>query len=184
VAAGDLNPKQQAFVDEYLVDLNATQAAIRAGYSEASARQIGTENLSKPSIQAAIQAAFEGRADRLGVTQDDVVKALMAIAFADVRQVSEWGREPVDENDQAAGERSFLRLRASADLSDEIAVALQEVRIDGHGQLVVKLSDRIRALELLGRHLGMFKRDVDVNVRGGITLSMLAEWAGDDEPAA
>ena len=51
-----LNPKQQRFVAEYLVDLNATQAAIRSGYSQKTARQIATENLSKPAIAAAIDA--------------------------------------------------------------------------------------------------------------------------------
>lgn len=74
--------KQQAFVNEYLVDLNATQAAIRAGYSERSAASIGEENLRKPEIRAAVDEAFAARAERVEVTQDEVVGGLKGIATA------------------------------------------------------------------------------------------------------
>lgn len=72
-----LTPKQRRFVDEYLVDLNATQAAIRAGYSAKTARQIGTENLAKPSISAAITKAEAARSERIEVTQDWVLARLI-----------------------------------------------------------------------------------------------------------
>lgn len=75
-----LTNKQAAFVREYLVDLNATQAAIRAGYSETSAHSIGHENLSKPEISSAIQKAFEERAERIEVTQDEVLEGLLTEA--------------------------------------------------------------------------------------------------------
>lgn len=71
-----LTPRQAAFVQEYLVDLNATQAAIRAGYSEKTAGRTGHENLKKPEIAQAIQEAQAERAERLEVTQDDVVRGL------------------------------------------------------------------------------------------------------------
>lgn len=70
----NLTPKQAAFVAEYLVDLNATQAAIRAGYSEATAHSIGHENLSKPEIADAIAAAQLARSERTRVTQDYVLE--------------------------------------------------------------------------------------------------------------
>ena len=72
-----MTPKQKTFVEEYLIDLNATQAAIRAGYSEATAYSIGQENLKKPEIAKAIQAAMDERSERTEVTQDyvlDVIK--------------------------------------------------------------------------------------------------------------
>lgn len=72
----DLTAKQQAFVREYLVDLNATQAAIRAGYSERTARSVGSENLTKPDIQAAIQTAMQERAERVQVDADYVIRRL------------------------------------------------------------------------------------------------------------
>lgn len=174
-----LTARQQAFVDEYLVDLNATQAAIRAGYSERTARQTGAENLSKPAVAEAIRARMDERAERLGVTQDDVVMALRAIAFADLRDVTEWGQE----RDSDGLMHVFVRLRDSEKLSDEAAVALNELRVDASGHLTVRLNDKLRALELLGRHLGMFKKDVDVRVSGGFTvehLHELAEALGDD----
>ncbi len=77
-----MTAKQQLFVDEYLIDLNATQAALRAGYSEKTARSIGAENLSKPDIEKAIADALEARRLRTEITQDRVLEELAAIAFA------------------------------------------------------------------------------------------------------
>ena len=74
-----LTPKQKRFVQEYLIDLNATQAAIRAGDSEHSARAIGLENLTKPCVEEALQAALEERASRTEVTIDWVVKQLVIV---------------------------------------------------------------------------------------------------------
>ena len=76
MANPQLNPRQQRFVQEYLIDLNATQAAIRAGYSARTAQQTGSENLSKPVIAAAIEEAQAARSERTMVTQDDVVAGL------------------------------------------------------------------------------------------------------------
>ena len=72
-----MTPKQTCFVQEYLIDLNATQAAIRAGYSKKTARQVASENLSKPDIQRAIEEAQQVRAERTGLTQDAVVQDLL-----------------------------------------------------------------------------------------------------------
>lgn len=71
-----LEPKQQRFVEEYLVDLNATQAAIRAGYKAKNAAVIGSENLRKPKIAEAIQAAQQARAERVAIRQDDVLTGI------------------------------------------------------------------------------------------------------------
>lgn len=74
-----LNPKQQRFVDEYLIDLNATQAAIRAGYSEKTAAVIGAENLIKPNIAQAIQKGMNDRKARVEITQDKVLQDIELI---------------------------------------------------------------------------------------------------------
>jgi phage terminase small subunit len=71
-----LTAKQQRFVAEYLLDLNATQAAIRAGYSRKTARQIGTENLAKPALQEAIQAGMASRSVQTGIDQQYVLQGL------------------------------------------------------------------------------------------------------------
>ena len=73
-----LSPKQERFVAEYLVDMNATQAAIRAGYSRKTARQIGQENLTKPDIQDAIRAALNKIKERVELTQERVLENLDA----------------------------------------------------------------------------------------------------------
>ena len=87
-----LTPKQDRFVLEYLIDLNATQAAIRAGYSEETAGSIGHENLTKPEIVAAIAAAQAARAERTEITADKVLKHWWAIATADAQELSELRR--------------------------------------------------------------------------------------------
>ena len=84
-----MTAKQERFVQEYLIDLNATQAALRAGYSGKTARSIGAENLSKPDIEKAIADALEARRLRTEITQDRVLEELAAIAFAPLPEVRE-----------------------------------------------------------------------------------------------
>ena len=89
-----LTLKQQAFVREYLVDLNATQAAVRAGYSERTASEIGYENLRKPRIESAIAQALEQRTERVQIDQDTVLAGLLKEAKgakSDSARVQAWG---------------------------------------------------------------------------------------------
>lgn len=147
-----LTNKQQRFVDEYLIDLNATQAAIRAGYSAKRADAIGYENLRKPVIAAAIAQMQVVRADRTGITQDRVLKELARIAFGDPRKVMTWGPHGVTLID-------------SKTLTDDEAAMVSEASetqsLNG-GSIKMKLNDRLKALEMLGRHLGMFKDNINV----------------------
>ena len=92
MADRDLTDKQAAFVDEYLVDMNATAAALRAGYSETSARQMGSENLSKPYIKKAIQVRLKDRQQRTEVTQDMVIEGLLKEARRDGEDSSHGAR--------------------------------------------------------------------------------------------
>ena len=87
-----LTPKQSRFVDEYLIDLNATQAAIRAGYSVKTARQIGEENLSKHDIQKALSARMSAREQRTEITQDMVLRRYWDIATADQNELTQYRR--------------------------------------------------------------------------------------------
>ncbi len=82
-----LTSKQQRFVEEYLVDLSGTKAAIRSGYSTRTARQIGDENLSKLAIRAAIDRAIADRSIRTGITQDEVLRRLWSIVTANATDV-------------------------------------------------------------------------------------------------
>src|SRR3954451_21641902 len=103
-----LNDRQARFVAELLLHLNATQAAIRAGYSAGTARQMGAENLSKPDIQAAIAEAQAARSRRTEQTADRVVLRLARVAFGDPRRVM-------------SGRPGGVRLRPWAELADEEA---------------------------------------------------------------
>ena len=80
-----LTLKQKRFVDEYLVDLNATEAALRAGYSKRTAYSIGNENLKKPEVQKEIQERMKDRQERTEIAQDKVLKELAHIAYDDIR---------------------------------------------------------------------------------------------------
>ncbi len=87
MAKNKLTAKQEMFVKEYLVDLNATQAAIRAGYSEKTAYRTGADNLMKPQIQGAIQKAMNKRAEKTEITADAVLQRWWDIATADPNEI-------------------------------------------------------------------------------------------------
>jgi phage terminase small subunit len=138
--------RRDKFIAEYLIDLNGTKAAERAGYSTKAARQQGTYLLSIPSIRARIDAAQAERAKRSEITADRVIREVARLAFSDMRRYANWGA-------------SGVRMNESAVLSDDEAAAVAEVSEtvtkDGGSQRF-KLHDKAKALELLGRHFGLF----------------------------
>ncbi|SFQ82529.1 phage terminase small subunit [Pseudomonas sp. NFPP07] len=158
---GTLTAKQRRFVDEYLIDLNATQAAIRAGFSPKTARQAGNRLLSNVDIQAAIAKRMDARAGRVGITQDMVLRELAKIGFSDIRKVVRWGEtmvRMVDGEEECAEDMvpyHGLALIDSTEIDDETAGAIAEVS-QGKEGLKVKLHDKKGALVDIGRHLGMF----------------------------
>lgn len=168
----DLTDKQRRFVEEYLVDLNATRAAMRAGYSEHSARRIGYENLGKPEIADAIAAAIEARSARVEITQDQVVRELARIAFADIRHVVRWG-EGVPVRDPETGEERIVNgvSLVSADaIGADAAAAIAEISEGRDGALRVKMHSKPDALAKLGQHLGMFVQRVEATGKDGKDL--------------
>lgn len=165
-----MNAKQTRFCEEYLIDLNATQAAIRAGYSPETAGAIGAENLKKPQIQKAIARAMADRSRRTGVNADRIVMELAKIAFVNAADV-------IDADD------ATLKTDAAA----EDLAAVQSVKVKSFGddgvEREIKLADKIKALELLGRHLGMFndRLRLDAKLDTGKLDSILAQLK-DGEP--
>jgi len=131
-----LEPMQEEFCVEYIRDLNATKAAIRAGYSVNSARQIGSENLSKPVIQARISALKAERAERNKITTDDIVTKLWDIVGADLTDV-------IDSDGQLL-----------ADIPVEYRTLIQGIK-NGKDGIEVKFMDKLKALQMLAAHLGM-----------------------------
>lgn len=156
-----LTVKQKAFVDEYLIDLNATQAAIRAGYSAKTADVIGCENLTKPNIQQAISERMAERSKRTGVNQDRVVLELAKIAFVKMTDVVDPDtgevREDATDDDLACIET--IKYKSSE--SDTGSSVEREV----------KISPKLKALELLGKHLGMWNDKLDVHITEPIVIS-------------
>lgn len=157
--ATKLTEKQTKFVKQFLIDLNATQAAIRAGYSKKTAQSMGSENLSKPLVANAIQQALQKRAIRTEITADRVIAELAKIAFSTLDDFVTWGK-------------GGMQLIESSKLTPEQVAAVQEVSqpvSDLGGTKKIKLYDKIKALELLGRHMGAFP--TKIVVEGGIDIT-------------
>ena len=151
-----LTQKQRLFVDEYLIDLNATQAAIRAGYSPRNADKIGSELLGKTRVSDAIKTAMAERSKRTGINQDRILMELAKIALVNPENVVNF--------DEAT-------IREDALPEDLAAVASVKVKRfptkDGEGiEREIKFYDKTKALDLAGRHLGMFKDKLELS--GGL----------------
>lgn len=155
-----LSGKQKAFIAEYLVDLNAKQAAIRAGYSKKTAAKIGSDNLARQCIQEGIAKAQKKREKRTEVTQDMVINELAKGGFYNIR-------DAYDEN----GYLLPIQLMPSAISSCIVGVKVSE-RWEGKGEHAekivtteIKLMDKKGSLHLLGQHLGMFGQNVKVTAK-------------------
>lgn len=174
-----MTPKQQLFVEEYLIDLNATQAAIRAGYSAKTAHVIGHENLNKPEIAAAVGKAQADRNERTRVDADWVLRRFTEEADADVGDLyDETGRvkpihdwPPIWRKGLVASIESFP----------------EKVGIDDNGEPIlataykIRFADRTRIKELLGKHVyvSAFREQVDhTSSDGSMSPPSLAEFYG------
>ena len=174
--AGELTPKQRLFALEYLVDLNATQAAIRAGYSEESAYSIGSENLKKPEVRAFIDEALAKREARLELRADRVLLELMRVAM-------------VDPGSMLDADGKLLPLKEMPeDVRRAIAsVEIEEKCLDAGGvlddgaarpRLVVgrtaklRLWSKVDALIALAKHLKLFTERVEHSGPGGAPLGL------------
>lgn len=160
-----MTKKQKRFIEEYLIDLNATQAAIRAGYSSDTAGSIGNENLKKPEIRARIDQAMAERSKRTGVNADRVIEELAKIAFINAADVIDPRTATIKEG---------------ATPADTAAIQSVKVKTFGEDGLEreIKMADKIKALELLGKHLGMFKDKVDVTVEKSEKLDDIMNQIG------
>jgi len=151
-----MTPKQEMFVKEYLIDLNATKAARRAGYSKKTAEVIGHENLRKPQIQKEIQKAMDKRSRRLEISADRVLQERARIAFFDIRKLY---------NEDGS-------LKQIQDIDDDTAAAIHSILNGGRletneeGETVlhifikkVNTLSKDKSLEALEKHLGLYEKD-------------------------
>ena len=166
-----LTPKQQRFVEEYLIDLNATQAAKRAGYSARTSNEQGARLLAHVSVAAAIAAAQAKRSARTEITQDAVLRELALLAFADM---GDYIR--IEEDGSAIFDWSALPEGGTKVIS-EITQDVSQERLgldqDGKPQFTnvrktkFKLYDKRAALVDIGKHFGMFKERVELSGKDG-----------------
>ena len=189
-----LTAKQQRFCDEYLIDLNATQAAIRAGYSKKTARAQGQRMLTNVDIKTHISELIRNREERTEITQDSVLRELALIAFAkasdyakvvekDAMVEVEGNMIPVlDENGNPVKYRTVEPILTD-ELTEEQKKAIAVIK-KGRDGFEIKPYSKIQALELLGRHLGMFTDKVEVknttpNAFEGLTTEELKKLIDD-----
>lgn len=154
-----LNAKRKRFAEEYVVDLNATQAAIRAGYSTKTARSIGQRLLTDLDVQTEIQRLMAARSGRTEITSDQVLREIARIAFVNPKAFfNDDGtlKEIKDIPDDAVAGLSAL------DIAEEYEGSGDDRHFVGYTKKI-RYADKLKALELLGKHLGMFKEKVEVS---------------------
>lgn len=164
-----LTPKQEQFVAEYLIDLNATQAAIRAGYSEKNASKIASELLDKTQVRTAIDVGKTERSQKTNITAERVLAEIANMAFYDPADLM-LGIDP-DELDHEPSPAIVVEgqvihgLRGPADikrLPENVRRAIVGWGYDRNQNFTVKLADKSKALDQLARHLSLYNDKLEV----------------------
>ena len=155
-----LSERHKRFAEEYLIDLNATQAAIRAGYSAASASTLGERALKNVDVRAHIDRALAERSKRTGINQDRVLAELAKVALYNAADV--------------IGLNNAVVL-SGADRDDTAAISSVKVKVSANGDVEreVRLADKLKALELLGKHIGMFPNDNKLQLVGALPVQII-----------
>lgn len=158
--ARKLTNKRAAFVREYLKDCHGRNAAIRAGYSERSARFIACELLQDPAVQAAVQAGQRAAAERSDVTVDEIIREYRRIAFSNLNQYLSFGPNGV-------------KLKSSAEIDEAALAAVREISERAATENDVRtvsfrLHSKTAALAALAKHLGMFSEKLETKVQAAV----------------
>ena len=171
-----LTDKQALFCKEYLIDLNATQAAIRAGYSEKTAKEMGYENLTKPHILEEVQRLMKKRSEKVELTANDVLREIKDLLSTDITDVAEIitketiardhkGNIMYDENGDPITETyQMMRLKDTSQMSPAAIKSISEIGHNAHG-LYIKRYDKQKTIEQAGRHLKLFTDKVEVDIK-------------------
>lgn len=208
--AKTLTTKQRLFVDEYIIDFNASKAALRAGYSEKTAYSIGFENLKKPEIENAIDEAIVARTKRMHITQDHVLGMWWQIANADYNELSsvrrvacgycygdnitmaddddareiDPSRKPNPDCGICRGEGApHVHIADTSKLSPSAKLLYQGAKETKFG-IEVMTADRMKALDNVARHLGMFKDTVNHVSEDGSMTPTINNFNGDAQAAS
>lgn len=178
-----MNERQKRFADEYLIDLNAEAAAIRAGYSPRYARGNAHKLVANSCVSEYIKKRMADREKRTEITQDKVLRELALIAFsnaADYAAVVE--KETLDDEGNPVVYRTVEPV-LTEELTEDQKRAIAVIK-KGRDGFEVKPYDKIRALELIGKHIGMFTDKVELkgnvnNPMEGLTTEELKKLIGD-----
>lgn len=167
-----LSSKETVFVKEYLVDLNASAACLRAGYATKNPDVMGSGLMKKPHVRAAIQSGMDDRAERIELEADEVVRELRNIALFDVGLLCDkkgdflqLHKMPAQIRRAMAGVEMGARQVKTKALDNEGKPKYKTISVPEK----VKLADKLRALDLLGRHLKLWSGEVTINPFNGLT---------------
>ncbi len=155
----ELSPKQKRFCQEYLIDLNATKAAVRSGYSKKTAKEQGSRLLTNVAVSEFIKSNQDNTAKRLEITAQMVSDELYKVGFANIQDYIKKG----------------FTIEDIQKLKKEHAAAIESISIEETKfgtKVKFKLHDKISALEKLGKHIGYFKED---NIQQGTTIKIVRE---------
>ena len=184
-----MTERQKRFCNEYLIDLNVTQAAIRAGYTPKYANKKAYELLDKLEIKEYLDKKMKDREQRTEITQDKVVNELAAIAFSNAsdffkvvdKTVTVGGSIVLDDegNPRTYKDVEFVNTDKLSEANKKVISSIKQ----GSNGLEIKLNDKLKALELLGKHLGMFRDKIELsgninNPYEGLTTEQLLKIAG------
>jgi phage terminase small subunit len=156
--ADKLSPKERLFVEDYLVDLNATRAAINAGYSPRSAEVTGHRMLRKAKVREAVREAMAERILRTRVDQDRVIRELARVAFANVTDFANWdddGLNFIPASQLDPGIAAAVKTVRDCRQPGQVVLPNGDSIVVDHTTRLIVMHDKIRALELLARHVGI-----------------------------
>ena len=164
-----LNPNQERFAAEYLVDLNATQAAIRAGYSAKTAKEQGARLLTNAHIQRAVQERRKEHQANTGLTVERVLTEAMRLAFFDIRKLADAEGNPIPisqlDDDTAAAIQGLELATERSRGEDPVETVVRKY----------KVADKNAAIERLFKHLGLFEKDNKQSNPGDAMTAFLAD---------
>lgn len=173
----ELTDKQRVFCEEYIVDNNGTRAAIAAGYSEKTARQIAANLLTKVNIQEEIDRLREARSKRTQITADRVLEEFAKIGFANIKDYLQVEEKEyivgLDKKGKPVKDKvKAVEIFETENIEDDLASAIAEIKQTKTG-ISLKLHDKIKALENIGRHLGMFNDSIDLSINELPTINLV-----------
>jgi len=173
-----LNERQKLFIKEYLIDQNATKAAERAGYSDKTAYSQGHDLLKKPEIYDAIQVHLNKVHDKLDITIERIAEEFEKVGFSNMADFIDWEKTVT----KGELELSFKDLKELTSAQKACIAEISVVKtLTGQKTFKIKLHDKNKALEALGRHKAMFTDKIEGKITGDIAVNVVVKGHKADE---